>query len=273
MHRRIPLLLLIGAPLVAAVAVAPDLRERPRTASLDSLACAPTEQRIEGAVAGPHRRFAPGERLEYSVSFGPVHVGSGVMHLAADTLEGSSLWRAMLSIDGGLRLLAVHDTNTSWFDSTSLVSRRFNQRLHEPRYRADRDTRMFPERAMYQQAGDTATASVPAPMDEVAMVYFVRTLPLEPGQCYELHTYFQPEGNPLIIHVLRRERVKVPAGTFSAIVLRPEIRTAGIFSQNGRAELWLSDDSSRYVLQLKSQLSFGSINLYLRAISGSPTRR
>src|SRR4029077_1809571 len=106
--------------------------------------------------------------------------------------------------------------------------------------------------------------SVPGPLDDVSLVYFVRTLPLEPGQCYELHRYFRPAGNPVVIHVLRRERIKVSAGTFNAIVVRPEITTSGIFSQHGRAELWLSDDSARVVLQLKPQLPFGSINLYLK---------
>ncbi|HEV8495919.1 MAG TPA: DUF3108 domain-containing protein, partial [Gemmatimonadaceae bacterium] len=57
------------------------------------------------------------------------------------------------------------------------------------------------------------------------------------------------------------------AGTFDAIVLRPEITTSGIFSQNGRAELWLADDSTHAVLQLKSHLAFGSINLYLNRVA------
>lgn len=40
----------------------------------------------------------------------------------------------------------------------------------------------------------------------------------------------------------------------------------GIFSENGRAEIWLSDDDRRIMLQMKSKLSFGSLNLYLRSI-------
>jgi hypothetical protein len=43
------------------------------------------------------------------------------------------------------------------------------------------------------------------------------------------------------------------------------IKTTGIFSEGGRAELWVSDDERRLVVQLKSQLTFGSINLYLRS--------
>jgi hypothetical protein len=66
------------------------------------------------------------------------------------------------------------------------------------------------------------------------------------------------------IRVLRKERIKVPAGTFDAIVLQPIIKTSGIFSEGGQAEIWLSDDEKRIMLQMKSRLSFGSLNLYLR---------
>ena len=55
----------------------------------------------------------------------------------------------------------------------------------------------------------------------------------------------------------------VPAGEFDAIVVQPVIKTKGIFAENGHAEVWLSDDTNRIMLQMKSGLSFGSLNLYL----------
>jgi hypothetical protein len=59
--------------------------------------------------------------------------------------------------------------------------------------------------------------------------------------------------------------VTVPAGTFNAIVVQPIIKTKGIFSEKGQAEVWLSDDSVRMLLQVKSKLSFGSLNLFLKS--------
>jgi hypothetical protein len=46
--------------------------------------------------------------------------------------------------------------------------------------------------------------------------------------------------------------------------VKPIIRTSGIFSEGGQAELWFSDDSAHTLIQMKAKLSFGSINLYLR---------
>ena len=193
-----------------------------------------------------------------------MHVGSGEMRFVGrDTVRGHDAWKATLAISGGFSVFSVHDTTASWFDSLTFNSLRFRQDLHEPRYHASRDTQIFPERRIYRKNSEPEEASVANPVDDISLVYLVRTLPLVSGQCYVFRRYFQPEGNPVVVHVLRRERVSVPAGSFDAIVLRPEITTSGIFSQNGRALLWLSDDSARVVLQLKSQLPFGSINLYL----------
>jgi hypothetical protein len=72
--------------------------------------------------------------------------------------------------------------------------------------------------------------------------------------------------------VLRRERVSVPAGTFNAIVVRPIIKTKGVF-ENGRAEVWLSDDSRRLIVQIKSKMRIGSLNLFLRSFRAATTSR
>ena len=113
------------------------------------------------------------------------------------------------------------------------------------------------------------------PLDEGGFLYFVRTIPLVVGQSYEFHRYFMPDRNPVRLKVLRKERVTVPAGTYNAIVVQPIIKTKGIFSEKGQAEVWLSDDSSRILLQVKSKLSFGSLNLYLKSYTpptGKTTR-
>jgi len=218
--------------------------------------------------------FGPGERLSYSVSFGKVHVGSASMHLlAGDTIRGRPTWRGTLVVSGGFWKASVHDSTVSWFDPRTFSSYRFAQELHDPGYRASRVFDIYPERGVFQRRGDVEKPSVADPMDDVSFVYLARSLPLEPGQCYELRRYFRPEGNPVVIRVVKRDTVTVPAGRFPALLLQPEITTSGMFSKDGHAELCLSDDPARLVLQLKTKLSFGSINLYLDKIerpSGGP---
>ena len=184
-----------------------------------------------------------------------------------DTVRGHTAWRAIFTISGGTFFYHVRDSTVSWFDTATLFSLRFFQHIREGRYHADRDYAIYPERSSYARLDKPEVPSVHEPLDDASFLYFLRSIPLEVGRTYTFNRYFQPEGNPIIIHVLRRERVTVPAGTFNAIVVQPQITTPGIFSQKGHAEVWLADDSTHTMLQLKSGLSFGSLNLYLTAYS------
>ncbi|MGH7616568.1 MAG: DUF3108 domain-containing protein [Gemmatimonadaceae bacterium] len=211
--------------------------------------------------------FAAGERLEYRVSFGAMHVGLGRMVLVGhDTARGQPVLRASFVIAGGVWPLTVHDSMTSWFDSLAVASVRFTQDLHELRRHATKFYSIFPDRQTYAPRGEAERPTVPEPLDDVSFVYLARTLPLEPGQCYELRRYFKPDGNPVVIRVVKRESITVPAGTFNTILVRPEITTSAIFSKNGHAELWLSDDSLHVPVRLEVGLPFGSIKLYLSKI-------
>ena len=184
-----------------------------------------------------------------------------------DTVRGHIAWRAVFTISGGTLFYHVRDSTVSWFDTATLSSLRFMQRIREGRYHADRDYQIYPERATYARFDQPEVPSVREPLDDASFLYFLRSIPLEVGRTYKFDRYFQPEGNPIIIQVLRRERVRVPAGTFNAIVVQPHITTSGMFSEKGHAEVWLADDSTHMMLMLKSGLSFGSLNLYLTSYS------
>ncbi|MEO7086300.1 MAG: DUF3108 domain-containing protein [Gemmatimonadaceae bacterium] len=271
------ILLTAGA---GALAMPTAPRDNIHAAVADSSRCSPNETlvspQLPSATATTRHPFTIGEHLHYNVKFGIMPVGSGVMWLTArDTTRGIGTWRAMFATSGGFGKLSAHDTSTSWFDSVSFTSYRFVEHVHDPGYHALRDTQIYPERMIYRKNDESEEPSVSGPMDEVSLVYFVRTLPLEPHECYVLNRYFKPDGNPVVIHVLRREEIKVPAGKFKAIVVRPEITTSGMFSKGGKAELWLSDDSARVVLQLRSKvpkLPFGSLSLFLTRVESEPPR-
>jgi hypothetical protein len=208
--------------------------------------------------------FASGERLEYDVKFGFLHVGSGSMQVAGiDSVRGHAAWHTLFHVSGGTLFFKVNDRLESWIDVTNLVSLRHWQELSEGRRNRERRFEIMPDSGVVREEGKPETPTVAAPLDDGAFLYFVRTIPLEVGKTYEFDRYFRPDRNPVTIRVLRKERIRVPAGEFDAIVLQPIIKTTGIFSEGGRAEIWLSDDANRLMLQMKSKLPFGSLNLYL----------
>jgi hypothetical protein len=218
--------------------------------------------------------FGPGERMEYDVKFGALRVGSAHMEVVAlDNLRGRAAWHTAFWVQGGNFLYRVNDVYESWMDAETLSSLRFVQNLEEGGKEIERRFEIYPERSIFVQTSKKPPKeekSVSQPLDDGSFLYFLRTIPLVVGQTYSFDRYFRPDRNPVRITVLRRERIKVPAGTFDAIVLQPIIKTKGIFSENGHAEVWLSDDNKRIMLQLKSKLSFGSLNLYLKSYFPSP---
>src|SRR5262245_47559684 len=220
-------------------------------------------------TTAPARPFSIGERLSYNVYFGPKKVGSGSMHVVGiDTIRGRPAYHATLRIKGGVPSYKVDDTFESWFAIDDLSSLRYNQDQNEGSRKRAHRYEIFPERRVYDDLTDQQPEhpSVSEALDDASFAYFLRTVPLEIGQTYDFPRYYKPDRNPVTILVLRRERVTVPAGTFDAVVIQPIIKTKGAFSNGGRAEVWMSDDEHRMIVQMKSQLSFGTINLYLTSV-------
>jgi hypothetical protein len=228
----------------------------------DSLVVEPVAPRPRAAVP-----FGTGERAEYSVKYGPFSVGSGIMEVVGiDSVRGHETWHTLFRIRGGIPGFRVDDRMESWIDTRSLASLRHWQELDEGPNERERRFEIYPE-SVFVQNGQEPQPTVPLPLDDGSFLYFLRTIPLEVGQEYSFDRYFRPDRNPVRFQVLRKERISVPAGTFETIVVRPIIKARGVFSENGRAEVWLTDDHRRIMVQLKSHMKLGSLSLFLKGYS------
>jgi hypothetical protein len=65
------------------------------------------------------------------------------------------------------------------------------------------------------------------------------------------------------VQVLRKERVQVPAGQFQTIVIKPLMKSDGIFYRKGDIFIWLTDDEKRIPVMLKTKVKVGSITARL----------
>lgn len=213
--------------------------------------------------------FGVGELAQYEVKFGAVKVGSASMDVhGIDYIRGIPAWHTVFTLKGGTFFYHVNDVFESWIDRATFNSLRFYQTQEEGHNDRRKRYEIYPDQGTYVEMDKHPPREHPGvkdPLDDGSFLFFLRTVPLEVGKVYESNRYFRPERNPIRIRVLRKERVEVPAGRFDCIVVQPVIKTAGIFSENGQAEVWISDDPRHIVVQLKSKLSFGSINLYLKS--------
>jgi uncharacterized protein DUF3108 len=216
----------------------------------------------------PTKTLTVGERLVYDVRFGPLKVGRATMEvLGVEEVRGRRAWHTRFQVTGGTLFFRVNDVLESWIDVETFSSLRFRQQLSEGSRDRLYEYEIFPERAMYQQKGKPEMPSVPRPLDDGSFLFFLRTVAIEEGASYEFPRYFIPDRNPVRLEVLGRDTVDVPAGRFDALVIRPVIKAKGIFSEDGRAQVWISNDSDHVLLQMTSHLKIGSISLYLRSRS------
>jgi hypothetical protein len=227
-------------------------------------AWAQTTEQAGGEVAS--RPFFVGERLTYAVRVGPLGRGSAVAEIRkVDTVRGVPVFHTTFKVNGSLLFFKVDDLYESWFNPNTLVSLRYHQKIDEGAYERDRTYEIFPERGIYVEAGKAEAQTVERPLDDGAFLYFLRTIPLEVGKTYTFNRYFKPDRNPVRVKVVRRERIRVPAGEFDAVVLQPKIKAKGIFSENANAEVWIAEDEGRMMLQMRTNLPFGTVTFQLRS--------
>lgn len=208
--------------------------------------------------------FGVGERLDYRVKFGPLRVGKAHMIVqGVERVDGHPTYHLNTVIEGSTPFYKLVDKQESWLDVVQLASRRYLQDSKQGNYERYRVIDFDLENLVYSEHNG-GTGSIPAhALDDCSFVYFVRSLPLEVGETYEWNRYFRLDRNPVILQVLRRERVEVPAGEFSTIVVRPIIKSGGIFSEGGEAEIYITDDENRVPIKLVTKLKVGSIILEL----------
>jgi hypothetical protein len=216
-------------------------------------------------AAPPRVPFKVGEKLEYTAKVNFVNAGKATMTVEDIVpIRGRPTYHTVFNIKGGILFFHVDDHYESWFDTTNLVSLRHVQHIDETKYSTDKTYDFYPERKVYVRNGGPENPSVAEPLDEGSFIYFMRSVPLEVGKTYSFDRYYHPDRNPVVIYVDRKEHIKVPAGEFNAIVVKPTIKSKGLFSENGQAEVWFSDDSAHTLLRLKSKLPIGTLYLELK---------
>lgn len=103
----------------------------------------------------------------------------------------------------------------------------------------------------------------PAIFDPLSSFYHLRTLNLEVGKSVYVTVFDSKKVWDVEVQVLRKERIVVPAGTFNTIVVKPLLKSEGIFFRKGDVFIWLTDDERRIPVMLKSKIKIGVVNANL----------
>lgn len=262
--------------LFAALAIAALLAAAGPSAA-QGQGSAPEVEMPDESTAASGWTFAAGEAATYSVAIGRFRIGEA--RLAIEGLEsigGKDVVQTTLSVDGGPPFFRVEMYLSSWAETGSMRSVRFERNMREgpkryrDRYVLDQESGTYTAERWSEdlEAFEPSTAepsgAMPAEaIDEIAVLYFVRTLPLETGDEYVLKRYFKPQSNPIVVRVLKREEIRVPAGRFQTIVVEPIIPELGAFQAKKKPRVWITDDERRIIVKLQTSAPVGPVALNL----------
>jgi hypothetical protein len=207
--------------------------------------------------------FAPGEDLRFGVRYGMVRGGDARLAVESQEMVDKEPAYRLVSTARSTRFFStffeVDDRVTSLWSVERQLPLVFEKKIHEGNYRKDVKVQ-FDHGAGVARYGDgKALEILPGAQDVLSAFYYVRSRPLVPGRSIEVPNHSDGKNYPLTVKVLRREKVQVPAGEFSCVVVEPLLNTAGLFKQEGRLTIWLTDDARKMPVLMKSKVAVGSI--------------
>ena len=208
-----------------------------------------------------------GEYFQFSIDWSGLNGGNALMQVQnMQTVDGHRTWRIITKAESNSfvsKFYRVRDRAESFIDAESLYTRRFEKHIREGSYKKDLSVRFDQAngKAIYQ---DGKSYGVPSQVHDVlSAFYFVRTRPLPDGATIVIPTHDNEKTYDMVVNVLRRERVEVPAGKFDCVLVEPVLKSEGIFKSKGQMYVWLSDDERRIPVQVKSKVPIGSISVSL----------
>jgi uncharacterized protein DUF3108 len=216
--------------------------------------------------AVPHP-FLPGESLKFTVQYGMIHAGNAWLEvLPAREWQGRDVigFRARAESNAFFsKFYKVRNVIESTWDRRGQFSCRYTEDRREGGRRTHNDI-TFDHARHEARYGDGTVVSIPPQVqDALSSFYYTRfqALPIGGSVIFDYHN--SKRSQPLRVKVLGRDKVSVPAGKFSCVVIEPELKAGGIFRNNGRLVIWLTDDERRMPVLMKSKVSVGSISVVL----------
>ena len=99
--------------------------------------------------------------------------------------------------------------------------------------------------------------------DPYSSFYYVRTLPLEVGKSVFVSLLDNKQLWNVEIQVLKKEKLDTILGKINTILIKPLMKSEGIFQKKGEIYIWLTDDARRIPVKMKTKVTIGSVTATL----------
>lgn len=99
--------------------------------------------------------------------------------------------------------------------------------------------------------------------DTYSSFYHVRFLDMEVGKSLFVSILDSKKLWKVEVQVLRKEKIKTKFGEFNTIVIRPLLKSDGIFDGKGSVDIWLTDDHRRLPVKMQTKVAVGKVTATL----------
>ena len=188
-----------------------------------------------------------------------------------DTVRGRETWHTVFTVARRNSVLPRQRSLRSWIDTRTLTSLRFCQDIDEGSYEPKRHFEIFPDRREYieNEKPSGRASSIRSTTDRS------HVLPAHDAAARRAgHVARTTTSGPIAIRFASGAATRDDQGARGRV--RRDRRPADhqdrrALLRGRHAEIWLSDDENRIMLQMKSKVKIGSLNLYLKSYRPSPT--
>lgn len=212
-----------------------------------------------------------GEHLVFSVDYSFYRAGTATMSIV-ETLDvnGGECYHIKTTAQSNdfiSKIYKVRDEVHSYIDTKGLFSRRFEKKLREGKYKSDQFIDFYHDRLIALNTRPKyAVTEIPIYVQDIlSSMYLLRTYDLQVGRDEFIEVYADGKVYPLRVIVHGRERIEVPAGKYRCLKVEPVLKSEGIFKQEGKLTIWLTDDKMKIPVKMTSKVMIGSIGVNLES--------
>jgi hypothetical protein len=236
---------------------------------------APVSQLAAPVVEVPRPKtnhaFGPGEKLKFEVRALSMLGGYATLEVENYTTVAGRPCMVFTARANSVfpfsAVFPVKDVQSSYFDTENFITWKFENHVNEGGYKANNleiyDQIHHSFWHQHNQEPPETKPLAPFSQDLISCFYYFRLLPVEVGKTYSIPTQSGGKNYQLIVEVLGRESVTVPAGTFDCLRVKPLVKEDTVFHNTGEINLWVSADERHFPVKIKSSLVIGSIDIDL----------
>ncbi|MBC7383797.1 MAG: DUF3108 domain-containing protein [Bacteroidia bacterium] len=214
--------------------------------------------------------FTFGEELNYRIHYGPLSGGTAHFQVESDPVKVNDRNAYHIKVKGksaGMvdMMFKVHDEYESFLDQDAMIPWKAVKKVKEGGY-TDSDFIIFDQQNGFATSRRGKVDIQQQTQDIVSAIYFARSTDMSNakiGDIFPVNFYMDGENYLLRFKYSGREIIKTDAGTFKALVIKPQLIQGRVFKDEEALTLWVTDDENKLPLLVETDIFVGSIKAEL----------